>query len=289
VEEGLAGGADQAGIAAVYEAAAAAAVVELERERGAARASLERQIVAGLERAELFSLTASTLRDVSDGAVGDSLAHVLETVCVETTLAVLNFAANSVGAPGSPPGAGAGAAAIRDVGQRLPSDVAHRTRALVSLVASKKPGRVDDFLQAYDACSEALDLPPRRPLDKRRERASSAALRAALDASLAAPSQPSIQALSACAVLLHARRVGGAVVCLPPALVPAVCESLERGGMRAEGAGDALSALRKAVTAQLRDAADGGSGPVISDEVRPLVEAVRRVWTLQRPAEGAER
>lgn len=273
-----------ASIAQVYETTAAAAVADMEKEQQTARLALERSIVSGLEDAELFSLTAATMRMVSDTAVDECRAHVLATTCIQTTLSVSEFVASTVGTPRS---SSAGLAGIRDINARLPPDVVAKMRPVVAAVAGKKATNVGDFLLAYDAAASALDLPPRRPLDKKRERASNAAHAAAAAATLAAAcgdastpgGVPVVDALAAAAALLHARRTGGAVVSLPHPLVPAACVALEQVADRPAGAGEALARLREAVTARLRGAADGAS-PVVDGELVAAVEAVRTLVVL---------
>lgn len=280
VEEGLVGGSGFGGgggqehVTSLYEGAAVAAVTDMETERAAAKKVLEERTVQGLEHAELYSSNAATLSYVSDSAVADSLAGVLEVVCVETAMAIMNFVASSVGVPGSAI-SGASASALRGLSQRLPPDVANHTRDLVSSVAPKKAGGISHFLAAYDSSAEALGLPVRRPLDKQRERAVNASLRASLDASLSQPSQPSVDALRACAALLHARHADGAVVFIAAHSLPVVCAALEDRAPGNDGAGAALHALRQAVTAQLRKASARAAPPVVGDEIRSLVQAVR--------------
>lgn len=266
----------------VYESAAEAAVAEMEKERMAAKLTLERSIMTGLEHAELYNLTASTLSAVSESAVEDSRAHVMSTICIQTALSVSEYAATAVGIPQS---ASSGVAGIRDINSRLPPDVANKMRALVSSVAGKKAGGVDEFLAAYDACAESLDLPPRRPLDKKRERATNAALTAAAGEVLSGASATpdtvaAIDALQTSAVLLHARRNNGVVVAVPPSLIPMLCETLENGSDRPQGAREALRALREAVTDQLRKASDSASPPLVSADMSAAVESVRNLVCL---------
>jgi hypothetical protein len=287
VEEGL-GTVEGESIEHLYESAAEAAVAEMEATRVAAKFALEQSIVSGLENCELYNTNANTLSFVSDSAIAESRAHILSTVCVQTVLKVLEFVGAAVGVPRS---TSSGISAVRDLSCRLPPDVASKTRAMVSAVASKNASDIGQFLDAYDDCIDALDLPPRRPLDKKRERAHNTALTASAGdtlsaASARADSVPAIDALQICAALLHARRTNGAMVALPPSLVPSVCEALEGGTDRPQGSGEALRALREAVTSELRIASDCGVTPMVSAEMSSLVEAFRSLVCVSSPSDG---
>lgn len=276
VEDGLIGP-DGNGISSIYEEAAASAVVQMEKEREAAKQLIEKEILTGLERAELFDNMAGTLKSVLPDAPEASSEYALESTCRSATLHVMNFVANGVGVPGSgsdPPGDIA--ELIRDFSKRLPSNLATLTRPLVSSVTGKNTSNVKEFLQAYDESAEALDLPVRRPLDKKRERAVNSTMMAELNASLDEPSLNSIDALRTCTVLLHARRSGGSIVCLPPAQVPKVAAAMEAAADRPVGSGTALRDLRETVTTRLRES---GEGPIESD-VRALVQIVRDLVVL---------
>lgn len=273
VRGGLFGGGDRCGstetVRSLYERAALSAVTD----RANLGRAYEKTIVSGLERAELFNSTADTLLRVSETAVSSSRASVLEAECAKTAMAVIHLLATSLCIT-LPRTTSTSPSAIHKANQHLPQDIASLTKGLVSSIASTKSTNILCFLTAYDTCAETLDLPLRQPLNKERSIAISSSIRGNLAASLSKEPLPSIDALRACAILLHAQRTDGAVVHISPASVPALCAALE-GDTSETSAGAALRALRVAVTAQLRGASDGMSVPVVDDDLRQLVEAVR--------------
>jgi E3 UFM1-protein ligase 1 len=282
----------------MYEAAAAAAVVEMKQEQSSIKANTEKQILLGLEQAELFGATASTLDVVASDAAAASREHVLETVCRETALRVLNLVAIGLGISSSETANPVTADAIRQLFKQLPSDVAARARPLVSSVTAKPKanvnledgkdrgeGGVDGFLKAYDDCSPLLDLPERRPLDKKRERACCASIRASYENSL--DKLNTIEALRVSATLLHARcHANGAVVSVPPDRVIELCAALEKSA-KPEAARMALAEFRKAVVDDLRSRPEGAppllTGNLLGklDKLKPFSVAGRSAGSQQ--------
>jgi hypothetical protein len=274
VNEAL-GGED--GLTSLYEAAASAAVVELEKARAASGVRLAKQIVADLDRAEFYNRTAEYLAIVSAALPNASRAYIMETNCLNTTLHILDLLASNLGVPGSGTTSSCDRPkmleAIKDVSKRLPPDISGKVRRLVNTSTSKNAESITSYLEAYDECAESLDLPPHRPLDKKRERALSAAISAEYSAIIshesdALLSMPAMEALRITVLLLVVRYCNGNLVALAPVSVLPVCAWIEQT-TNLDGLAIALGEFRSAVTRGLHvhsEDTDSAGPPVMKDD-----------------------
>lgn len=277
VIEDVMGGED--GLAVIYEKAAADAVVGLEREQAAAKQASEKALIATLEEAELYNRSSSSLPSSELIAAGKTL--ILDTVCTDLVVRALDSTAQNVGVTGSSlreldmVEKSQKLEAVRAILTRLPPSVASKVRALVATVGNKSSGGVDEVLLAYDECATDLDLPERRPLDKKREKAAFASARADLAISLENDTGlTSAKALETAVILLHARGSGGAIARVPAESVLPFCQAVE-GASKPEEAGAALGALRKTIMDEMRKRDSGDAAPSFSDEARERLNAVR--------------
>lgn len=273
-----------AGFTVIYENAASRAVVELEKAREASRMRLEKSLLSDLETAEVFANTADSLSAVSEAMVQASRKHVAETVCAGIALTTADLLANSAGVPGSDVDADAKDMPVvqraRRVCERLPAEVAGQVRTLLSSAFSTSDKDVREFLSAYDECASLPDLPERRPLDKKRERAACANMRAAMmqramDESADSPMAVT-DALLVVSTLSFARTSSGAMVSLSPQDSFVLCEWLEQNA-RPEELRAPLADLKAAILDELRQQDGAAKAPVVSADIRVKVQAVMAI------------
>jgi E3 UFM1-protein ligase 1 len=265
------------GIASLYEAEASAAVAEMEKARAAANLALAKQIITDLELAELYDLNADALSLVTDDLPATSRKYVVDTTCLGATLKILDLIASNMGVAGSGIGGPADknlmCDAVKSISKRLPPDVASKVRRLVGSVTGKSADSIKAFLEAYDESAETLDMPERRPLDKKKERALNAILcsqyaQVLSDDNADLPRMTTIDALRMAVTFLYAKTCNGALIPIAPTSVLAVCSWIELHA-NSEGLATALGEFRSAIMCGLRAQNDDEScpkSPVMDDQ-----------------------
>lgn len=248
----------------MYGKHAEQAVVQLEKDVATRKLQSERKLLDELETAEVYYNNAETLEKVSPSLVDSSRQLVTREVCGLTALRILELIGNSVGIVSRKSEAeGVGrdrkqlTAAINDTVQLLPPDVVSKTCEIVRSVVGKSDADAMAFIEAYDEITTTFDLPARRALDKKRERARNAVLRAELEDAIDDIDHSSIspsEILSACAVLVHAKCSGGAIVYISYAETLELCDFLQNEA-KPESIREALGTLRS-VTEHAQDRAE---------------------------------
>lgn len=218
----------ETGFVELFHRKAAEAVVELERERVTARMNSEKQLLSELSILEVYLRSTRTLdQDLSRL----SFQYLLDTLSTGIVCRVLEIVGENCGISGFNtmevmrfPGKHDRLERLREMVSRLPPVFEPRALELVRTVAMKEPneGTVEEVLNIYDAVTGSFDLPQRRPIDKKAERAVSENLRVQLAESLDAMivNKPSMdmdvnvrqELLKASSLLTYAKLHSGAVV-----------------------------------------------------------------------------
>lgn len=239
------------GLVSLYQTKAEEAVASLVRERALAKKNAEKALLTGLEEAELYYKSASTLPE--EELVAASRSWVMDDICVNILCRVIDAVAQGIGIVE----VGIGKAhelsskrgkldMIRAVLPKLAPVLETKLRAFVTVVSDKDGGKVEEFLRLYDENSRILDLPERRPLDKKGEKMACANLRAKLSLSLDSCTMEA-QCLHVAAVLVHTKSNSGMIVSFPLEATIGFCTAIEEDARPAE-TGAALRDLRECMS-----------------------------------------
>eukprot|EP00178_Gracilaria_changii_P020238 TRINITY_DN587_c0_g1_i3.p2 TRINITY_DN587_c0_g1~~TRINITY_DN587_c0_g1_i3.p2 ORF type:complete len:788 (+),score=122.92 TRINITY_DN587_c0_g1_i3:16560-18923(+) len=243
------------GLKNLYISKAAEAIVNLERERAAAKLKAEKNILSTMERIEMYYKSAETL-PVEDIKM-QSQASVVDQYCVDCLCQIVDSVARSMGIVFD------SLSAIHKVSKKrekldllretvvdLPPTVQANIRSLISSVSDRDGSSAEDFLNLYDENAVILDLPERRPLDSKRERNTQANARAGLVCMLdnEEGNLSPMQELEISIVLTHSKISGGAVISVPKGNIFECSRAIE-GQAKAGDKGIALQKLRETVEA----------------------------------------
>lgn len=242
---------DDSGLRDLYTTKASEAVETLERERVLARKNAEKALLSDLHHAELYFISAASLP--SDELISASREWVIDSICTNIVCRVVQAAAQSTGL------LIAGVARAHDLPSKreklefvrtactqLAPTIANKVRELVTIVSGKEESSVQQFLEGYDGAVTILDLPERRPLDKKGERASHANLCAQLVSSFDDESLSERAAFKTAVVLTHAKSSAGSIVGFRDQDAIGFCVAIEENVKPAEAA-TALCELRKSL------------------------------------------
>eukprot|EP00177_Eucheuma_denticulatum_P006333 GFKZ01011545.1.p1 GENE.GFKZ01011545.1~~GFKZ01011545.1.p1 ORF type:complete len:804 (+),score=141.73 GFKZ01011545.1:221-2632(+) len=239
------------GLSALYQSKAEEAVVSLLRDRAVAKKNADKALLADLEKAELYYKSASSFAD--EQFRDASRAFVMESMCVNAMCRIVDSVSQSTGVMDA---AAAHAHELKSKREKL--EVARATvekfaptlqtklRSFLGVVSEKGGGNVPDFLSLYDENVNLLDLPERRPADKKAERAVFANARAELGTGLESENLSEKSCLNIAAVLVHAKTFGGTMISFPPESTIGFCKAIEEKAKPSE-AGAALKELRESI------------------------------------------
>lgn len=218
----------ETGLVELFHTKSAEAVVELERERATARMNSEKQLLSELSILEVYLRSARTLDQELSRL---SFQYLLDTLSTDIVCRVLALVGENCGIGGFNavevmrfPDKHDRLERLRVMVSRLPPVFESRALELVRTVAVKVPNEttIEDVFNIYDAVTGSFDLPQRRPIDKKAERAVSENLKAQLAERLntAIINKPSTDMdmnvrqslLKASSVLTYAKLHSGAVV-----------------------------------------------------------------------------
>lgn len=238
------------GLRELYVTQAAEAIVNLERERAAARMNAEKEILALMERIEMYNKSAESLP--GEEIVALSKGNIVDQHCVDCLCRVMDSIARSTGVVFESLLTAAALSSkkekletLRGVVEKLPPTLQSILRKFMYTVSSKDGGAVENFLTLYDENFVVLDLPERRPLDNKRERNVLANSRAELMSCLDGDdiNISPLRALEVGVVLSHAKISGGSVVSIPESKIVECSKAIEDQAKAGE-AGEALRQLR---------------------------------------------
>lgn len=266
-------------ILSLYSTAAELALVTLLRERAAAKMSREKALLTGLEEAELYAKSAETLPE--EELINASHSWIIDDICVKALCRIVDSVAQCTGiVEASVVHAHELGSkrekldAMRAVLPKLAPPLETRLRTLLATISEKDGGTVEKFLETYDKNVELLDLPVRRPLDKKGEKAAYANARARLTISLDEEGLTKQQCLETATVLAYSKTSGGLIVVFPPDVVTGFSKAIEEKAQPAE-LGAALRRLREAVENAEGEADGKASGTGLCDEVSEKLAALR--------------
>lgn len=240
------------GLFALYRGKAEEAVFTLLRERSIAKKNADKALLADLEKAELYNKSASSLLDAE--LVMASRAFVIDSICLRALCRIVDLVSQSTGIMDL----GAAQACnldskkdrldlLRSTMSKLAPTLEARIRAMMSVLSEKENEAVNEFLNLYDESMTLLDLPERRPLEKKAEKTSFANSRAELSASLKDENLSEMKCLQIATVLVHAKSVGGPIITFPIEYTTGFCKVIEEKAKPTE-AGAALRKLRESMT-----------------------------------------
>lgn len=243
------------GLASLYQVKAEEAIADLVRERVEAKKDAEKAVLTGLENAELYGRSARTLPE--EELVSASRAWIMSDMCSGVLCRSLDLVAQSNGVIEASiihahklKSKKERLEVVRNILPKLAPVLETKIRPMLDVVAAKNGDAVEDFLTAYDENAEVLDLPTRRPLDKKREKAAFANARAQLVLSLEPEDGVTEeQCLRSAAVLVHSKSCGGSIVSFSPESTREYCAAIEENARPAE-AGAALKDLREALSSE---------------------------------------
>ncbi|PXF48566.1 E3 UFM1-protein ligase 1 [Gracilariopsis chorda] len=254
------------GLRELYITRAAEAIVNLERERATAKLNAERELLASMERIEMYNKSAESLPE--EEMVALSKANVVDQHCIDCLCRIMHSVARSTGVVFESLLRATKLSSkrekletLRGVVDKLPPTLQSILRNFISTVSSKDTGTIETFLNLYDANFIVLDLPERRPLDNKRERNVLAKSRAELISTLDTDdvSISPLRALQIGVVLSHAKVSGGSVVSIPEPMTFECSKAIEDQAKAGE-TGEALRRLRMVVEA----ATNGGEDSKVS-------------------------
>ncbi|KAI0565560.1 E3 UFM1-protein ligase 1 [Gracilaria domingensis] len=243
------------GLKNLYTSKAADAIVNLERERAAAKLKAEKEILSMMERIEMYHKSADTLP--GEEIIMQSKASVVSDYCVSCLCQIVDSVARSMGIVFD------SLVTIQELSTKrekldllretvtnLPPTVQTNIRGMISVLSDKEGGSAEDFLNLYDGNAVILDLPERRPLDNKRARNAQANSRAELVSMLDSDevNLSPTRALEVGIVLTHSKISGGAIVAVPKDSI-FECSKVIENQANAGDKGIALQKLREAVEA----------------------------------------
>lgn len=240
------------GLFALYQGKAEEAVATLLRERSIAKKNADKALLADLEQAELYSKSASSLSD--EELATASRAFVVNSKCLNALCRIVDSVSQGTGIvdPAAAQACNLNSTkekleVLRSTMSKLAPTLETRIRAMMSALNEKENEAVDVFLNIYDESVTLLDLPERRPVDKKAEKTSFANSRIELCASLGDENLSEMKCLQMAAVLVHAKSVGGSIIIFPMQYTVGFCKVIEEKAKPAE-AGAALRELRESMT-----------------------------------------
>lgn len=261
-----------------YATIAEEALASLVRERAVAKLNREKALLAGLEEAELHGKAAASLPE--DELANASRLWVMDEICMNALCRIVDSVAQGTGIVEAAvvkahelPGKREKLDVIRGVLPKLAPPLETKLRAFVSTVNDKEGGRIETFLTLYDENTELLDLPARRPLDRKAEKAAFANVRARLKHSLQDEGMGDLKRLEIATKLVHASSFGGVVLVFSPDATMGFCKAVvERS--RSTSLGSALEALGEAVEKSEGSTGDSGNEEELAEEVRNKLTVV---------------
>lgn len=238
----------------LYHAKASEAVASLERVRALAQKNAEKALLEGLAHAELYNNAADTLP--TDDLIQISRKFVVDEICLNILCRMVESIAQNTGVQHQGLSEARSLATskqkvelLREAALKFAPTLEANIRSFIAIFSRTSNGTAQEFLKLYDDSISLFDLPERRPLEKKGEKASLAKLRCQLVASLDEyESLTKMMVLSVAAVLIHAKTCGGSLVMLPVEHTVSFCKEIEEG-TKPVGAGEALRELRGAITA----------------------------------------
>lgn len=174
----------EVGLHALYRSKATEALETLRKQQARMQQALEKALLTGLADAEMYSKGAATLAEeeltqssrkwVMDTVVTNAVCHITHTVAQNNGVHIHGLAqAETLSSKKSK------VDILRTACAHLPKTLEAQVRQFVNLVSrsrtpvdgSEDESEIEEFLQMYDASVLVLDLPARRPVDKKTERA----------------------------------------------------------------------------------------------------------------------
>lgn len=258
-----------------YISLAEEAVEALMRERMVAKMTREKELLTGLEQAELYYKATESFPE--EELATASQCWVIDEICTNSLCRVVDavtqgsgiFEASIVQAH-SLSSKKEKMEVIRTVLPKLAPPLETKLRTFVSVVSDKGSGAVPKFLELYDENTDLLDLPARRPLDSKRVKVAHTEARTRMKQALKDEDLTGSKSLVMATALVHASGAGGVVVQVPPDAVMGFCKATEERS-RPSSQGDALSALREAVEQVGNGDSDGAAEETRILEIREKV------------------
>lgn len=267
------------GLSTLYQRKAEEAVVTLLRERAIAKKNADKALLADLEQAELYYKSALSLSDAE--LIDASRTFVIDNMCIDALCRIVALVSQNTGVLGPT------AENTCDLGSkqeklevmrssmaRLAPTLEEKVRALMSALSDRKAETVDEFLSLYDESVMLLDLPERRPVDKKTEKASFANSRAELCTSLDSENLYEMKCLQVAATLVHAKTCGGSIVVFPLKFTVGFCKAIEEKAKPAE-AGGVLRKLRESVTTENHESSQAVPDRLLRPESREILTSLR--------------
>lgn len=246
----------------LYIRKALEAVETLEKERREAMQRTERDLLSLLHKAEVLDKAAGSLP--TEELMLKSRQWVLKSVCVKAVCKAAEAVGRSNGVIITMEDVSIEERMeyLRKVREKLAPVVENRVRELVDTVRDDD-GEISELLRIYDEVVGVLDLPERRPMDKKSERAALVGMKMEVTEQLIrfvdgeGEEIKGREILRMGCVLVHAKRYGGSIVDFCGADVDEFARAIAKeddGG----SIGDALMQLTGAVEAYGFDIAFGG-------------------------------
>lgn len=284
----------ETGLSDLFHKSAADAVVELERERVVAKLNSEKRLLGELSALEVY-MRSTRLLDQELAAL--SIQYLLDNHSISVVCRVLEMVCKNCGIAGIDTEEvmkhvqrNERLEKLREMASRLPRALEPRAIELIRTVAPRDcdENSIEEVLNAYDGVTPIFDLPQRRPVDKKSERAMCANLREQMVESLNAavsvkpPADMDVFArqtlLKVLSILTYAKLRSG--VMMDFAAVDAekfavFIEGLAQTG-NDEAIGDSLAAVRLAALGTRAPNADHGPSEwdVVLQKVGYLQETV---------------
>lgn len=268
------------GLGNLYHEHAQSAVMSLEKRRAEIEQAFEQELLNSLDKIGVYDRTADTLQDKK--FIDASRNCLFQTIVIPTVVSILRRMALVESIPWSEEAFVSEVSQsdklkrLREVQRKFPPDIASRLKPFVSSLAVKPSKGFANFLAAYDKLPGHVNVPRRRPVDKKKERSLSMAIRAELLDVLQKETLDSRIAFDCAVSLLHSKNSHGAVVLLPPKMVAEYSVLVEKAVMSPE-AQAALQGLRSCAEARDKGESPHAAG-VTSDEMqcrRAISEFVR--------------
>lgn len=264
----------ESGIAALYQNKADEAVVTLLRERALAKKNADKSLLADLEAAEIYNRSASSLHD--DELVEASKAFVMDNTCINILCRIVDSVSqnNGVGDADVANAYKLGSKKekleiVRRALTKLAPSLEAKIRTLLAVLTEKDKGGIDELLNLYDGSISLLDLPERRPVDKKTEKSVFANRRAELTACFEDESLGQRSCLITAATLVHAKSRGGSIIAIPEEFVVGFSKAIEENASPSE-MGETLRELRESLNKDERIKSGIGEQPLHPESLEKL-------------------
>lgn len=268
------------GLHDLYHSKASEAVVELEKRKLLAKQMAEKMLLANLEEVQLYSKAAESLPD--EELVNVSKAWVINESCVNLLCQIVMMVAQNTGVTYAGlaqvvelPSKKEKMEILRAACSKLVPTLEAKVRPMLALLSDKDAeGNVENILTMYDENTIILDLPERRPLDKKGEKAAFSNARAKMALSLdAVETLSEMMSLKTAAVLTNAKACGGAIVSFSLEDTLRYCKAIEENA-KPIAAGAALRDLRESMSENETDRLNIGVSASFAQALKGIREYV---------------